>query len=414
MAVTPKEKDIVRTLAAKVAEVSAQPIQQEKIDLWTRHNSLKPGRPMVLIFPEGAWGEMLPWSVAECTDDIARICEMHCRQILYYEEHMRDDNVVEPVMFNSIKVDNTGYGVEGLVTRPTESMGAAHYDPVLVKPADFDKLRVPEFSIDWEDTNRRHEQMQELLGEYMVVQDAYGWGNHWGFCPMDILLQWRGIDNLFMDLVDNPELVHMAMQVMLDGKLAELEFVEKAGALTLNNRGTYNGSGGVSYTDELPQPDFDGQHVRPKDLWAMATAQIFSEVSPAMHDEFALTYEKQFLERFGLSSYGCCEPLHNKIDILRKISNLRRISISPWANVARCAELLRADYVYNWKPNPAVMAGTKWDGEAVRKDLREFCEKTRGCVVEMVMKDTHTCANQPQRMWDWVKIAKEVAEESAV
>jgi len=34
-------------------------------------------------------------------------------------------------------------------------------------------------------------------------------------------------------------------------------------------------------------------------------------------------------------------------------------------------------------------------------------------VVEIIMKDTHTCRNQPQRMWDWVRIAKEVAEEDA-
>jgi len=27
------------------------------------------------------------------------------------------------------------------------------------------------------------------------------------------------------------------------------------------------------------------------------------------------------------------------------------------------------------------------------------------------MKDTHTCRNQPGRMWEWVKIAKEVTEE---
>jgi len=33
-------------------------------------------------------------------------------------------------------------------------------------------------------------------------------------------------------------------------------------------------------------------------------------------------------------------------------------------------------------------------------------------VVEMIMKDTHTVRNDPRRMWDWVRIAKEVAEES--
>jgi hypothetical protein len=39
----------------------------------------------------------------------------------------------------------------------------------------------------------------------------------------------------------------------------------------------------------------------------------------------------------GLNYYGCCEPLHNKMDILAKVPRLRKISISPWCDVARAA-----------------------------------------------------------------------------
>jgi len=34
-------------------------------------------------------------------------------------------------------------------------------------------------------------------------------------------------------------------------------------------------------------------------------------------------------------------------------------------------------------------------------------------VVEIIMKDMHTCRNQPQRLWDWVPIASELAEDFA-
>ena len=79
-------------------------------------------------------------------------------------------------------------------------------------------------------------------------------------------------------------------------------------ALTLNNENVYIGSGGFGFTDELPQPGFDGR-VRLKDLWGSASTQIFVDVSPAMHEEFALQYEARVLNRFGLVTYGCCEPL---------------------------------------------------------------------------------------------------------
>jgi len=38
-----------------------------------------------------------------------------------------------------------------------------------------------------------------------------------------------------------------------------------------------------------------------------------------MHNEFALKYEIPILSRFGLNSYGCCEPLHDKIKYLKQI-----------------------------------------------------------------------------------------------
>ena len=45
-----------------------------------------------------------------------------------------------------------------------------------------------------------------------------------------------------------------------------------------------------------------------------------------MHEEFALRYESRWLERFGLSNYGCCEPLDRKVDIIKKaVPNLRRL-----------------------------------------------------------------------------------------
>ncbi len=132
-----------------------------------------------------------------------------------------------------------------------------------------------------------------------------------------------------------------------------------------------------------------------------------------MHDEFALTYEKRFLERFGLSNYGCCEPLDKKLGIVKTIPNVRRISMSPWVDVELGAEELGSDYIFSYKPNPAIIGMEKWDEEFVVNYLRDALEKTRSCVVEVIMKDLHTCRKEPWRMWEWVRIAMELAEEYA-
>jgi hypothetical protein len=53
------------------------------------------------------------------------------------------------------------------------------------------------------------------------------------------------------------------------------------------------------------------------------------------------------------------------------------------------------------------------DLEAVRRSLRESLEKTKGCVVEILMKDNHTIGGRPENLVDWCRIAKEEAERIA-
>ncbi len=57
---------------------------------------------------------------------------------------------------------------------------------------------------------------------------------------------------------------------------------------------------------------------------------------------------------FGLGCYGCCEPMDRKYDVVfRHITNLRRISVSPWSDVELAAENIRDRAIFSWKPDPA-------------------------------------------------------------
>jgi hypothetical protein len=129
-----------------------------------------------------------------------------------------------------------------------------------------------------------------------------------------------------------------------------------------------------------------------------------------MHWEFALKHELRWLERWGLVYYGCCEPLDVKIGILRRIPNLRKVSMSPWVDVDRAVRVVGCDYVFSRKPNPAVLAEDTWRPELARADLTQFLEKTRGCHIEIILKDISTVRYQPQRLWEWEKIAMELVQ----
>jgi hypothetical protein len=163
-----------------------------------------------------------------------------------------------------------------------------------------------------------------------------------------------------------------------------------------------------AWTEELPAPGYDPARPRARDLWTYGMAQIFSSVSPAMHKQFWLDYAVRWYDRFGLGYYGCCEPLHHKVDIIRAVPNVRKISMSPFCNVDVGAEAIAGDYVFSRKPSPALLAVDTWDPEPVERDLRhtlDACERT-GCPVELILKDISTVRYEPQRLWVWNDIAR--------
>jgi hypothetical protein len=221
------------------------------------------------------------------------------------------------------------------------------------------------------------------------------------------------VQEAMLDMALRPELVHQAMDRLVNAYLARLRQWQELNLLSLTDGNYRVGSGGLGYTDELPPPDFDPAHVRPCDQWGCATAQIFSEISPPMHEAFALQYERRWLEQFGLNYYGCCEPLHNKLEILESVPHLRKVSMSPRADLEKAVEKVDGKYVFSIKPNPAVFIWDEWNPAQARRELVESLEKTRGCVVELIMKDISTVRDQPQRLWEWADLAVEVAEQFA-
>jgi len=410
MAYPPQELGLVRDLARQVAEIAALPVQKQTAELWRRLNRLDPVRPLVML-QNGAWNETLDDSEAVCTDDFLRGQELHLRRVLYQWQHMPGDMVVEDVVHSPVVVHDPGFGLGINAVRPDHYFGAAHFEPVIVTEADIEKIGMPAPQVDWEETERRYARHCELYDGILRVERR-GVGGFW-FAIFDQYIQWRGLDQAFLDMVDRPAWLHQVLERMTQGMLGQVEALEAQGALALNNGNSGVGPGGLGYTDELPRADFTGR-VRACDMWGHATTQIFAVVSPAMHEEFALQYESRFLSRFGLAGYGCCEPLHHKVALIKRcIPNLRRLSMSPWVDVAAGAEAIGRSLVFSYKPNPAILGGEVWQPEAARAMLVDLLEKTRGCAVEVIMKDLHTCRREPHRMWEWTRMARELAEAYA-
>jgi hypothetical protein len=98
--------------------------------------------------------------------------------------------------------------------------------------------------------------------------------------------------------------------------------------------------------------------------------------------------------------------------VVKNHHNLRRVSCSPWADVDKMASFLGDRYIYSMKPNPASISEPSVDFEEIKRELRRKFEVTKGCVVEIIMKDNHTIGGKPENVTQWCRIAREEAERA--
>ena len=410
MDISANDRTILLDLAKRIAELADSPEMHEKRAMWKKHNSLERVRPMILVFPEGSWREIGPLVQQQCVceGEQARGLEQNLRTRLYEYEHHHDDKPVDKT-WNVGKVwHSTGWGLEPEWTFSDDPTGARTFKPVIHEPADLKKLKVPQCSRDDEATEQNLAEAQELFGDVFDVQ--LRGINYVSFHLMNQYTALRGLEEVMMDMVLNPGMLHDAMAFFEEAHKSVVRQYINLNLLSLNNDGTYHSSGGLGYTDELPAEGFDPERVRPCDIWASAEAQELAQVSPEMHEEFSLQYERRLLEPFGLNGYGCCEDLTKKLDDVLTIPNIRRISIAPWADVDVCAAKLGSKAIFSWKPHPSHMCG-QFDPDMIRGYIKHTLDVTKDCVVEMILKDTHTCDNHPERFTIWTDIARELAAE---
>jgi len=104
---------MLRDFAKRYAEVAHKPIQDERRDLWRKHNSLVRTRPLIYVRWLAAWHEA-PESRLECHDPFFQGYERFFRQMLF-QDTIGDDYIIEPwvtvrASLVFILTDDQGYG----------------------------------------------------------------------------------------------------------------------------------------------------------------------------------------------------------------------------------------------------------------------------------------------------------------
>jgi hypothetical protein len=410
MSILQKDREALRLIARQYNEIAQLDDHAGTIDNWKRLNALKPVRPMVMM-------DQICWHEMNVNDELTLLCEdpflqsiewnMRCE--IYKWKHFRCDMTFFPFLQVDKVFSSSGYGVDTLFEDGNFLHADAQthtYTDQIPDEAAIEKLRVPEIQFDHEATSAREALVNDLIGDILPIRmtGISIWAAVW-----DRIVFWRGATPVLYDLLDRPDFTHKLMQKMMYIEHKMLDSLEDQNLLEQPQRLVHCAG---AHSAELPGEGFDPAHVKAKNCWVSGAAQIFSEVSPAMHDEFEIEYLKPYYERFGLVNYGCCEPLHHKIDIIRKIKTVRTISVSPWANVNTAAQNMGSDFVMARKPNPSFVAMESMDEKLIAEDIKATL---RACAenktpVEFILKDITTVRGDPSRLTKWYEIVKSTIE----
>ncbi|MEI7905218.1 MAG: hypothetical protein WCI43_07390 [Candidatus Firestonebacteria bacterium] len=409
--ISQNDKKVLGELGKKYREAAELSAHKETMRLWKKLNGLKPERPMVTI-------DQLPWNELNingeldlrCEDRYLREVEFSLRRELYQWNHFPVDMYLEPFVKCNLVIEGISFGLKVdenvAVTDATSAVLGHSYIDQIKDESDLEKIQMPDPRLNKAETESRYELLSGIFKDIIPVKKiGYSCDLH----VWDRIVEFKSPESILMDIIDRPEFLHKLTKRFFDWFNTLHTLLEERGLLGEGFK-LIHCTG--AFTDELPKPGFNPEQPRLTDNWIMAAAQIFSTVSPEMHDEFEIAYNKPAIERFGLGYYGCCEPLDRKIGIIKKIKNVRKISISPWAEKQRSAEAIGRDYVFSNKPTPAFLAPPDFHLDQVQADIKEtidICKRSQ-TPLEIVLKDVSTVNYKPERLTQWADMVMKLVK----
>lgn len=398
------EIQVLRTLADRVVLCASKPDMIQKAVLWQKHNDLETDQPLVFIDPENGWDEIITEKDLVCVDPLARSWEKHLKKQIFWAEKLKDDKVIEPYFDVPYSYWDTGWGLE------IGKIGVEHGHAYAIKAVlkdyeeDFGKIHHPQIVIDWEESHRIFQLAEDILRDILTVRWKQDW---WWSLGLSIdYIHLRGYEDFLCDFLLEPEWVDKVFDLLCCGKLEMLDYLEKNHLLSQNTQGSYVGSGGFGFTNQI-QTKAIGESIGTNDMWGFCESQETVSINPDLYGEYISPYHKKIMEKFALNCYGCCEPFESKWKYIKQFPRLRRVSVSPWADWTTVPELLGKNYIASVKPSPTPLSMLNMNEDIVRGDCRKAVRDTKGGICEFIMKDNNTLGKNPYHAIRWVEIMRE-------
>ncbi|MDC7235377.1 MAG: hypothetical protein PQJ58_19270 [Spirochaetales bacterium] len=408
-----EEIAVLRALAEEYMAIATLPIQQEKVDLWKSLNRMSGQRPMVVI-------DQFPWNELEGANDKAcvvkdpwwRAFELNLRQTIYKWKICPVDMVVEPFLTIPLSAECTRFGLhhdeESMALDEDTTARSQHYSRTLKTMDDLEKIKDMKVTHDEALSARHMEEAREIFEGTAPLKQGHGIQFHLGI--WDDLSRFIGMEDVYLEIMDNPDFLHACMNRLTESAIAG---IREANALQVHNDIANTCHCSYIYTDELLPGFGEGKGPVSSNSWAFGMAQLFTSVSPVTTQEFETPYISRMAQEFGMIYYGCCEREDDRLEIVKQIPNVKKISCSPWSDRKNFAQQIGPGHIMSNKPSPAFLATESVNWQEVEDDLKQTRDlaKANNVNLEFILKDVSTVKYDPSRLTKWADIAMRVAQE---
>lgn len=414
------DRQTIRALAQRWAEIAALPVMEERKRQWKALHDLRPERPMI-HFETASIDGYVDEHELRCEHPDLREVEAAMRDTVRHFEEVGDDMVLDPYFRIGWELETSSWGVD-VIQLPAEVGGGAvplgyTFNFPIQRPEDVGLLKPRRFTIARERTLARQLLLEDAFGDLLPIRlgnyDSMKVGRETWVGNFLVGLTWQiyrfiGNDRLLYWFYEAPDSIHALMRYMVDDRRRMLALLEAEQVLVPNTDRVMAGPGACGYVSDLPAAN-PGVSARVSDLWCWSESQETTMISPQMFREFILPYYAEVSGLFGLTYYGCCEPLNDRLEaILDAIPNVRSVSVSAWSDFEGMAAMLGRDYVFSRKPNPVPISGSMLDWARVEDDLRRTYAAARDCNVELLVRDVYTIDGDRPRVARWVALARSI------
>lgn len=410
------ERETLQNPGRQLREISELPVMETNRNLWRAVNDGKMIRPVLVArdYPVCLLSEG-PDSIHPTIEDpYWQRREMEMKLAIYEWKHMPLDRVIEPYIEVPCEVTDTNVGLR-MSSYPAkwnkmEGLDKAYaFNQVLFPDTNVEELiKMPCVTYHEAETRENYERMCEIMDGIIDVK-LFGI-NNFRYAMFDDIFAWTTIDEGMYYLIDEPELLQAAAKRYTQCFISRAKQYEALGILSSNNNNSYIGNGGYGYSNELAAPTASGIGAKLKDIWGVCQDQIFTSVSPQTSHDFAFVNEKPWADMFPRIYYGCCERTDHKVKELGVFDNLRKFTVSPFANQQVAMEKMGSKYVVSFKPNSVYLNLNPMGEDKLRTELENVCKWAReyNNNVEIVMKTIVTLNHEPQRLWRWCEMATDI------